>query len=490
MSLLSRMSPLSALMALMLATAPPLSAQDQDMAERLFRSGERAYAAHSYPEALETWNQLLQSAPKSTFAGEALLRMAHHRLDVEKSPEAALPLLERIKVDHLKNPVAADALLLRGIILASRSHKPQELKEATAEFNRVLDLFPDHAAVQSAHYQLGLAARLQGQWGRALKAFTEVMRIDPTAAIAPQAQLQAAEVLDITGDLPGCLRLLQGIRNRFPQSPEASEAEWRIAVRVKFRIQKPALASEGLWPQGKQKWLKTPTVLAMNPSGELFIFQDDLDRTSAFRNGELQPTGPIAKNGKSILFTSTAQPWVLTTKLGVLKDDGTSLAIGALTSPTGACVDGWGTIWISDAKAGVIGLLAADGSLRTIPSPGAVAMAPLPNGGVALASDANRALLLLDAAGQPRQTIPYGKDLPTPFKYVLALCSDPLGHVAAIVEGGDFDGVVLWGPDGTLLRSATFKTLGITGKFRALAIDRQGGIILADRSNDVLIRLN
>jgi hypothetical protein len=86
--------------------------------------------------------------------------------------------------------------------------------------------------------------------------------------------------------------------------------------------------------------------------------------------------------------------------------------------------------------------------------------------------------------------VPYGKELPTPFKYVLALCSDPLGHVAAIVEGGDFDGVVLWGPDGAVLRSATFKALGISGKFRAIAIDRQGGLILADRSNDLFIRLN
>ena len=113
----------------------------------------------------------------------------------------------------------------------------------------------------------------------------------------------------------------------------------------------------------------------------------------------------------------------------------------------------------------------------------------MPNGGAVLASDANRSLLFLDAAGQPRITVPYGKELPAPFKYVLALCSDPLGHVAAIVDG-DFEGVVVWGPDGALLRSATFKALGLNGKFRAVALDRQGGLILADRSNDVLIRLN
>jgi len=105
------------------------------------------------------------------------------------------------------------------------------------------------------------------------------------------------------------------------------------------------------------------------------------------------------------------------------------------------------------------------------------------------ASDASRTLLFLDAQGQARITVPYGKDLPAPFKYVVALASDPLGHVAALVDG-DFEGVAVWGPDGALLRSASFKTLGLSGKFRAIAMDRQGALILADRSNDLLIRVD
>ena len=486
MSLLHRMAPISLLSAISFL----LPAQDADIAERLFRSGERAYSAHSFGEAQETWNQLLQASPKSPFAAEALLRLAHHQLDVEKNPDAALLLLDRIKTDHLKTAFAAEAMVMRGSILASRSHKPQELKEAIAEFNRVLDLFPDHSAVQSAHYQLGLAFRQQGQWGRALKSFTEAMRLDPISPIAPLAQLQAAEVLDIMGDGQGCLRLLQGIRNDFPQSTAAAEAEWRIGVRVKFRIQKPPLKSEGSWPKDKQKWLKTPTLLGAGPTGELFIYQDDLDQAFVLKENKLQPVGNPVKSAKAMLLGSAGLPWLLTTKQGIVKETGSPIALGAFTSPTGAFLDSWGTIWACDSKLGSLNLIAADGTLKTVPSPSAVAIVPLPSGGAALASDSNRALLFLDAAGQPKVTVAYGKELAAPFKYVLALTSDPLGHVAAIVEGGDFDGVVLWGPDGAVLRSATFKTLGISGKFRAIAIDRQGGLILADRSNDLLIRLN
>jgi TolA-binding protein len=477
------------LLSLVFAITLALGAQDEDIAERLYQSGERAYTTKSYTEAFETWNQLLQSSPKSPFAAQALLRMARHFVEVENKPGDALPLLDKLKANHIKTPYAAEGMLLRGTILAADSHKPQELKEAMAEFNRVLDLFPDHPAVQEARYQLGLAFKIQGQWGRALQNFTEVMRLDPTATIAPKAQLQAAEVLDLMGDLPGCLRLLQGIRNQFPQSPEAAEAAWRIDVRVKFRIQKPPLKSEGPWPQGKQKWLKTPILLAVKPSGSLIIYQDGPDQAFLLKDTELVPVGTAGHSAKALLLGPHDQTWLVSAKQGLVREDGTFMSLGVFSAPTGAFLDAWGNLWVGDSRASAIGFFPIEGDPHPIPSPSAVGLAPLPNGGAVLASDSNRSLMFLDAAGQPRITIPYGKDFPVPFKYVVALCSDALGHVAAIVDG-EFEGVAIWGPDGTLLRSATFKTLGISGKFRAIALDHQGGVILADRSNDLLIRLN
>ncbi len=475
---------------LALAVVFALGAQDGDLAARLFHSGERAYAAKSYPEALETWAQLLQQAPQSAFAARALLLMAHHQISVEQKPEAALPILERLKTEHIKTLWAADAMLLRGQILASQARKAADLREPIGEFNRVVDLFPDHPAVQSARYHLGLAARLQGQWARALQHFTEVIRLDPTSPVAPKAQFQAAELLDVMGDLQGCLRLLQGVRNRFPQSPEALEAEWRIAVRVKHRLQKPGLISTGPWPQGKVKWLKTPTLLAMSPLGELCIYQDDLDRAFILRGTELAPVGAPSKGAKALTLSPAGAPWLVSPKTGITTVEGVApILVPNLPAPTGAFLDGWQNLWVSDAKTPAITLVAGDGTSRTLPSPAAVAMAPLPTGGAVVASDANRSLLFLDATAQPRLTVPYGRDLPASFKYVLALCADPTGNIAAIVDG-DFEGVVVWGPDGTLLRQATFKALGLNGKYRAIALDRQGGILLADRSNDLLIRLN
>ena len=488
--------PLSA-WALVVAAAPALPArpaeapvQDGDLAERLFRSGERAYAARSYKEALDTWTQLLQSAPKSDQAAQALLAMARHQATVEGKPEAALPHLDRLKAEHMKSTVAAEALVLRGEILAQLARRPGDLKDAVAEFNRVLDLFPDQAAAPDAYAGLGRAARDQGQWGLALSRYTEAYRLAPEGPRAARCLLEVAELLDLQGDLPGCLRMLQRVRLQAPQSPEAAEAAWRMQVRVRHRIQKPAFRLEGVWPAGKAKWLKTPTLLALTGEGDLLVYQSDLDRASLIRNGEATFVGPVTPSAKAMAADPKGTVLLVSAKVGVARETGITPQ-PSLGSPTGAFLDRWGTLWVSDAKVAGLTLLAPDGTARTLPTPPASALAPHPGGGAVLAADGNRALLVVGPEGQTLLNIPYGKDLPAAYRSVVALATDGAGQVAALVEGGEFgEGVVVYGPDGAVLRSASFKALGVGGRITSLALDRRGGILLCDRRNDTLFRLD
>ena len=360
-----------------------------------------------------------------------------------------------------------------------------------AEFNRVLDLFPESPAGAEARFQLGRAWRDQGQWGRALQQFVEAFTTRPDAAIAPRAMLEAAETLDLLGDLPGCLRMLQRLRALAPQSPEAQEATWRLAVRVRHRLQKPPLGSEGAWPAGRTKWLKTPTLLATAPDGEILVYQSDLDHAFRLRNGDPVPAGPGAAGARALVATPAGEVWLLS-KVGLARESAPApTPLNGLGAITGAALDRWGGLWVADAKTPALTVFAPDGTSRTVASPTANALAPLPTGGLVIAADADRKLLFLDADGQPAAVVPYGKDLPAPFRYVIALASDGAGQVAALVEGGDFgEGVVLLGPQGTVLRQATFKSLGITGRFTSIALDHAGGLILCDRRNDLLLRLN
>lgn len=483
--------PVALLCALPALVQPPVRAQEADLAERLYRSGERAYADKAYKEAVDTWSQLLQSAPRSEFAPRALLALARHQMEVEHKPEAAMPYLDRLKAEHIRAPEAAEGLLLRGILLARQARRPADLKDAMAEFNRVIDLFPDSPAVPEAHHRLGRAWRDQGQWGRALQQFVAAFQTRPDAPVAPKAMLEAAETLDLLDDLPGCLRMLQRVRTQAPQSPEAQEAAWRLALRVKHRLQKPPLANEGPWPAGRAKWLKTPTLLATAPDGDLLIYQSDLDHAFRLHGGDLSPAGPAATGARALLASPAGEVWLLS-KSGLARESTPApTPLNGLGAITGAALDRWGALWVADAKTPALSVFGADGASRIVASPTANALAPLPSGGVVIAADADRKLLFLDADGQPRAVVPYGRDLPAPFRYVLALASDGAGQVAVLVDGGDFgEGVLILDPRGALLRQATFKSLGISGRITSLALDRSGGLILCDRRNDLLYRLN
>ncbi len=297
------LSPWLRIPAALLCVLPVLAqtpAQDGELVERLFRSGERAYAAKAHKEALDTWAQLLQTSPRSEFAPKVLIRLARHQIDVEHKPEAAMPYLDRLRTEYIKSPEAAEGLLLRGVLLARQARRPAELKDAMADFNRVLDLFPESEACAEARLQLGRAWRDQGQWGRSLQHFVDALHLHAGAAIVPRAMLEAASTLDLMGDLPGALRLLQRLRTELPQSAEAQEAAWRTTVLVKQRLQKPPLRNEGPWPGGRTKWLKTPTLLALAPDGELLIFQNELDRLFRLHGTDLTPLGPQAPGTRAL----------------------------------------------------------------------------------------------------------------------------------------------------------------------------------------------
>ncbi len=482
-----------ALVALMLSFG--LGAQSdpnpqKDLAERLYISGENAFLAKRFDEAMETWKQLLAQAPQSPLAAQALLSMARYHLELQgpdhaKHKETALNHLEQIRQKHIKQSIAAQALLLRGQVLASQAQKPGELKEAMAELHRILDLFPNHVAVLDARLELGRCSLLQNQPAQAMRHLSDLVQRDPKAPQAAQALLLASESLNRLGDLNGSIRMLQRLRRDFPQNPFSEEAAWRMRLLIKQRILRPPFVSEGAWPKGRQDWLKSPTHLSFGLEGQLFIYQDGLDRAFGLKKDDLIPMGEPLRNARGLCFDGTGICMVNSRQLR--RGNGITLDLPNLGNASGICADIWQNLWISDAKGG-LSLVDAKGQVRSLPSPGGVAIANLSDG-VVLASDTNRSLLFLDFNGQVRLTLPYGKDFPKPFKNVVALATDPAGHVAAIVDG-DFEGVAVWSREGELLRHAEFKSLGLKGKFRGLALDFEGGLILADRSNDLLIRLN
>lgn len=472
------------------AAALPARAQSGDLAERLYRSGERAYQAKSYQEAMDTWAQLAQAAPKSDYAPQALLQMAQYQAGIGGKPEAALPLLDKLKSDYLASRWAAPALLLRGQILAAKAKGPGDLKEAVAEFNRVLDLFPASAAAPQALVELGHAALASGDANRALGFFTEAYRAHPDAAVAPAAMVEAAQAMDARGDLEGALRLLERVKLVAPESDAAKEAAWRITALVRLRLLKPGFKVEGPWPKGQVKWLHTPTLLAMDEDGRVLVYQKDAGAVFSVEGGAAKPANLQGPGAVAILTGTGGRPWLLTEE-GLAKPGAIApTPLNGLTHIKGAALDRWGRLWIADGKVGGF-TLQAPGAPATTQAGLQLDALVATRDGMAGATDAGRKLLLFDANGKVRKEIPYGLGLGAPYKECVALAADPLGDVAVLTSGGDFgEGVAVYGPDGTILRQARFKDLGLNGRFVSLVIDRAGGLLLADRRNDTLIRLD
>lgn len=469
--------------------AVPMRAQDGDLAERLYRSGERAFAAKSYQEALDTWTQLAQTAPKSDYTPQALLQMAQYQAGAARQPDKALPLLDRLKADYLATRWAAPALLLRGQILAAKAKGPGDLKEAVAEFNRVLDLFPSSAAAPQALLELGRAAFASGDPTRALGHFTEAYRAHPDAEAAPAAMLEAAQAMDARGDLEGALRLLERVKLAAPDTAEAKEASWRLTALVKLRLLKAPFKAEGPWPKGQVKWLHTPTVLGMDGAGRVLVYQKDAGAAFTIEGGEAKPAGLAGAGAVAFLQSAEGQPWLLLEE-GLAKPGAAAIPLAGLTHVRGAAMDHWGKLWVGDAKTPGFTVISAVGAPATLPAPSLDALVATRDG-LAGASNDGRKLILYSADGKVRKEIPYGQGLPVPFKECVALAADPLGDLAVLTAGGDFgDGVAVYGPDGTLLRQARFQSLGLNGRFVSLLIDRAGGVLLADRRNDTLIRLD
>lgn len=477
------------------AVVPALAqgaAQSGDLAERLYRSGERAYQAKSYQEAMDTWTQLVQTAPRSDYTPQALLQMAEYQARIAKNADAALPLLDKLKADYLASRWAAPGLLLRGQLLAAKAKGPDDLKEATAEFNRVLDLFPASAAAPHALLELGRAALATGDATKALGYFTEAYRAHPDAGIAPAAMLEAAQAMDARGDLEGALRLLERVKLVAPDSHAAKEAAWRLTALVRLRLLRPGFKVEGGWPKGQMKWLHTPTLLAMDRAGRVLVYQKDAGAVFAIEDGTAKPL-PLQGSSAVAILAGGEQPWLLTEEALVKPSDKPGAAptlLNGLTHIKGAALDRWRRLWVADSKTAGFTIVPSSGAATTQSGPTLDALVATRDG-MAGASDAARKLFLFDATGKVRKEIPYGLGLGAPYKECTALAADELGNLAVLTSGGDFgEGVAIYGPDGTLLRQARLQDLGLSGRFVSLVMDHSGGLLLADRRNDSLIRLN
>jgi len=99
-----------------------------------------------------------------------------------------------------------------------------------------LMLFPSHSRLPEILYQQGRVAYLQQKYDKSLQVFQVYINSYPKGEFYPASVFWSAESLYAIGRLQEAEKLFRTIEERFPDSPKAEAARYRISlIRFKYR---------------------------------------------------------------------------------------------------------------------------------------------------------------------------------------------------------------------------------------------------------------
>ena len=196
--------------------------------QALFQSGEilNVYQ-RNYDEALLAYLLLQKDFPENPLARRAQEQVA----EIYKN---------RLR-DYRKAIVAYQKLLDGGddqdqiqYQLADCYFRLEDYRQARSEFEKLSSRYPGSKLQAEVRYRIGVTFSLEGNQSEALKAFREVANRWPESDYALEALFSQASALEERDELPAALKLLEGLRGRYPQK----EALEKKLVQVRHRLAK------------------------------------------------------------------------------------------------------------------------------------------------------------------------------------------------------------------------------------------------------------
>ncbi|PYK55406.1 MAG: hypothetical protein DME47_03805, partial [Verrucomicrobia bacterium] len=117
-------------------------------------------------------------------------------------------------------------------------------------------------------YDKAQEAEKQGNMGRAIKAYTQLLKKHPKDALAPGATYRAAQLLEFEGDYMKAAMTYRWLVERYPSSPNFDEA-----IEAQFRVGEMYLSGK------KIKLLGIPIATSLDRAVEIFA---EIVRTAPF----------------------------------------------------------------------------------------------------------------------------------------------------------------------------------------------------------------
>jgi TolA-binding protein len=229
--------------ALLSAGMAQTPASNEEMARRQLESGRTFLRQGNVAEALRDFRAVADRYGSTAAADDALLELARYYLDTAGNVPDATTAVDAILAKYSTSDSAAEAYVLAGRLALARSRRPTDLKNALANFERVVRLFPSSAIVPRALQLAGETLYFTGQYAEASTYLSRLEVEHASNAAVARGFLTSSRVLVAQGDPIAAMEDLQQIRNRWPSSPEAAEALARLTLLHRLYVRAPSGAA-------------------------------------------------------------------------------------------------------------------------------------------------------------------------------------------------------------------------------------------------------
>lgn len=126
--------------------------------KELFDEAQKNLTEQKIPEAVLSFDELIENYPKSNFAPEALSQLASiyqnkqiKNLSEKESLEKAIELFKKLHNDYPSSEYAPSGLFMAGFIYANEL---QDFEEATSVYRQFLGEYPNNELAPSAQAEL------------------------------------------------------------------------------------------------------------------------------------------------------------------------------------------------------------------------------------------------------------------------------------------------------------------------------------------------
>jgi len=264
------------------AGAQILPAAD-DQAKRLLDDGRIDLANGRSKQGLDALQTIVTGFPGSAYADDALLEIGRYAEEAENDRAKAREVYDQIAKQYPQSDAAPAAYLRMGRLIFATAASQTAMDDALANFQRVIRLYPESAAVPEALVASAAVSRRAGRFDSAIDASRRVVLDHPESDVAPEAQYELGQSLAMAGDPMGGMEEFQRVRTLYPDSEASARA--LNAITALYRIhgaEAPLFVRDASFLFQAGDSLKDVRSLAVTPEGVLWIASNKTKSAVAF----------------------------------------------------------------------------------------------------------------------------------------------------------------------------------------------------------------